>query len=218
VNNAIIYVIDDNQEFRESTEWMLQSTGYQVEGYGDPVLALNEIKQSHHICNQCCLLDIRMPAMNGLEFHDRLNSMNLQIPIIYMSGHGDIPLAVEVMDKGAITFLEKPLNNNLLKMAIEKALNQREESEPPSGVNRDGRSQQAYMDRLQKLTDREHEVLIEIVAGKMNKVIAIDLGISVKTVELHRSRVMSKMKAKTPADLVKMVITKNVYDEYANTE
>jgi two-component system response regulator FixJ len=210
MNQATIYVIDDNQEFRDSTEWMLESSGYQVEGYGDPVLALQQIEQSYPKTNSCCLLDIRMPSMSGLEFHDRLKSKNLKVPIIYMSGHGDIPLAVQAMDMGAITFLEKPLNNTLLKTAIIKAFKQTKEHENKLTVNIDNKPDQEYLARLDTLTDREGEILREIVAGKMNKVIAIDLGISVKTVELHRSRVMSKMMAKTAADLVKMVITKHV--------
>jgi two-component system response regulator FixJ len=210
MNQATIYVVDDNEDFRDSTEWMLQSSGYQVVGYGDPVLALQEIEQSYATSNSCCLLDIRMPSMSGLEFHDRLKSKNIQIPIIYMSGHGDIPLAVQAMDKGAITFLEKPLNNMLLKTAIKKAIEKSTGYDSETNNNSEDKQDQEYIERLERLTDREREVLREIVAGKMNKVIALDLGISVKTVELHRSRVMSKMMAKTAADLVKMVITKNV--------
>jgi two-component system response regulator FixJ len=151
-----------------------------------------------------------MPSMSGLEFHDRLKSKNIKVPIIYMSGHGDIPLAVQAMDMGAITFLEKPLNNKLLKTAINKAFKKTKEHKLKLSVNTDIKPDQEYLERLDTLTDREAEVLREIVAGKMNKVIGIDLGISVKTVELHRSRVMSKMMAKTAADLVKMVITKRV--------
>jgi two-component system response regulator FixJ len=214
MNQAIIYVIDDNQEFRESTEWMLQTTGYQVEGYSDPEIALQEIERSHREYTSCCLLDIRMPEMSGLEFHERLKSKKMCIPIIYMSGHGDIPLAVEAMDKGAVTFLEKPLNSRLLKIAIDKAFTQIAEYKLNPRLNDNSEICQEYIHRLDKLTDREREVLREIVSGKMNKVIAIDLGISVKTVELHRSRVMSKMKAKTAADLVKMVITEQAADDH----
>jgi two-component system response regulator FixJ len=209
MKRAIIYVVDDNDHFRESTEWMLKSIGYQVKGFKDPVLALKKIEQSYPNANSCCLLDIKMPSLSGLEFHDRLISKNIQIPIIYMSGHGDIPLVVETMNKGAITFLEKPLNNRLLKTAIKKAFNQSYKNDVTIRVNGQVNQNLAYVERLDKLTVREREVLEEIVAGKMNKVIAIDLGISVKTVELHRSRVMSKMMAKTAADLVKMVITRH---------
>ena len=215
MNQAIIYVVDDNQEFRESTEWLLQSTGYQVEGFGDPGLALKKIESTPQSCDSCCLLDIRMPTMSGLEFHDRLKLKNLRIPVIYMSGHGDIPLAVEAMDKGAITFLEKPLNNQLLKSAIKRAFEYISDIKSKSVENDNTAADRVYLERVEKLTEREREVLNEIVTGKMNKVIAIDLGISVKTVELHRSRVMSKMKAKTAADLVKMVITKHVENDYA---
>jgi two-component system response regulator FixJ len=217
MNQSIIYVIDDNKEFRESTEWMLNGTGYLIEGYGDPVKALKHIEKKNNYQKSCCLLDIRMPTMSGLEFHDRLKAKNINVPIIYMSGHGDIPLAVEVMDKGAITFLEKPLNSKLLKEAINKAFEQNTISEYTSSVSANDPSHRLYIERLDQLTDREREVLKEVVAGKMNKVIAIELGISVKTIELHRSRVMSKMGAKTPADLVKMVITQHISNEQANT-
>jgi FixJ family two-component response regulator len=213
MNQGLVYVIDDNREFRESTTWMLEGAGYQVEDYEDPIIALHEIEQSYPSGQSCCLLDIRMPTMSGLEFHDRLKSRDMKIPIIYMSGHGDIPLAVEAMDKGAVTFLEKPLNNTLLKKALKKALESSSKflANPISENNNP--SHRVYLERYEKLTEREEEILKEIVAGKMNKVIAIDLGISIKTVELHRSRVMAKMKARNPADLVKMVITEQVPNE-----
>jgi FixJ family two-component response regulator len=150
-----------------------------------------------------------MPAMSGLELHDKLLSKKLRVPIIYMTGHGDVPLAVEAMSKGAITFLEKPLNIKILKNAIKNALNISAVMQNHyNSCNKDD-NYKLFSKRFEKLTDREREVLTEIVAGKMNKVIAIDLGISVKTVELHRSRVMSKMKARTPAELVKMYITES---------
>lgn len=213
MNQSLVYVIDDNPEFRKSTAWMLEGSGYQVEEYEDPEKALQEIEYSSPGSRCCCLLDIRMPSMSGLEFHDRLKSKQLHIPIIYMSGHGDIPLAMEAIEKGAVTFLEKPLNNQLLKRALKKALNYPNNDQAKIG-DADVESQyQNYQQRLGKLTEREREVLNEIVEGKMNKVIAIDLGISIKTVELHRSRVMAKMKARTPADLVKIVITEKVPNE-----
>jgi FixJ family two-component response regulator len=210
MSESIIYVIDDNQEFRESTTWMLEGAGYSVKEFSDPVLALSTIERNYSNSQGCCLLDIRMPLMSGLEVHDRLLSKNLDIPIIYMTGHGDIPLAVEAMKKGAITFLEKPLNIKLLKKAIGVAFKKSEELKKEQSDLCISDQNRQYIERISMLTDREREVLREIVAGKMNKVIAIDLGISVKTVELHRSRVMSKMKAKTPADLVKMYITESI--------
>jgi two-component system response regulator FixJ len=210
MNNSIVYVIDDNKEFRASTTWMLEGAGYSVQGYSDPQLALEVIEKNYYERPGCILLDIRMPSMSGLELHDKLLLKKLRIPIIYMTGHGDVPLAVEAMSKGAVTLLEKPLNISLLKQAISKAVNQSIEFQNHYGVRENSEQYKTFSSRFEKLTDREREVLQEIVAGKMNKVIAIDLGISVKTVELHRSRVMSKLKAKTPAELVKMYITESV--------
>jgi two-component system response regulator FixJ len=210
MNESIIYVIDDNSEFRNSTAWMLEGAGYNVQGYSDPFLALEVIEKNYNVFQGCCLLDIRMPSMSGLEFHDKLISKKLKIPIIYMTGHGDVPLAVEAMSKGAVTFLEKPLNVLLVKKAIGLAMNISIEIQKQYNNSKISEQYRLFSRRFEQLTDREREVLKEIVAGKMNKVIAIDLGISVKTVELHRSRVMSKMKAKTPADLVKMYLTESI--------
>ncbi len=210
MNNSIIYVIDDNTEFRNSTTWMLEGAGYNVQGYSDPHLALEIIENSYYETKGCILLDIRMPKMSGLELHDKLILKKLRMPIIYMTGHGDVPLAVEAMSKGAVTLLEKPLNITLLKKAISNAMNQNAEILKHYSVRENSEQYRLFASRFEKLTDREREVLQEIVAGKMNKVIAIDLGISVKTVELHRSRVMSKLKAKTPAELVKMYITESI--------
>ncbi|MET0026422.1 MAG: response regulator [Candidatus Thiodiazotropha sp.] len=209
MNGTRIYIIDDNNDFRTSTSWLLEGSGYEVISFDNPISALNIISNDREISDACCLLDVRMPVMSGLEFHDKLLQNSIYIPVIYMTGHGDIPLAVEAMSKGAITLLEKPididkLNNALLSAAshnkpyIEKKYKQENDID------------EEYISRLTSLTEREKEVLEEIVSGKMNKAIAVDLGISVKTVELHRSRVMSKMVAKTPADLVKMFITKSV--------
>jgi two-component system, LuxR family, response regulator FixJ len=209
MNGTLVYIVDDNKDFRKSTSWMLEGNGYEVIPLDDPVSALDVLSKNEDPKNKCCLLDIRMPSMSGLEFHDKLLENNIHIPIIYMTGHGDVPLAVEAMSKGAITFLEKPLDleklNNALISAFEQsrlASEQENSKFKPEDLE--------YISRLESLTDREVEVLKEIVSGKMNKRIALDLGISVKTVELHRSRVMSKMSAKTPADLVKMYLTKSI--------
>jgi two-component system response regulator FixJ len=208
--NSRVYVIDDNDEFRDSTSWMLEGAGYSVEKYSDPSIALEMLEKKKSYCNSCCLLDIRMPNMTGLEFHDRLLSSHIDIPIIYMTGHGDVPLAVEAMSKGAVTFLEKPLDIELLHTALNTAFETYASKNRCIDEAEDSNIDQEYQKRLGHLTEREREVLSEIVSGKMNKAIAIELGISVKTVELHRSRVMTKMDAKTPADLVKMYITKSI--------
>jgi two-component system response regulator FixJ len=205
MTNSLIYIIDDNKEFRESTTWVLEGEGHSVISIDDPILGLSQLEKNLQPVNCCCLLDIRMPQMTGLDLHEKLLRKKIKIPIIYMTGHGDIPLAVEAMSKGAITFLEKPLDYTLLNNAIITAFNSYNKLN--KNITTNSSNDEEYTDRLKSLTSRENEILNEIVAGKMNKVIALDLGISVKTVELHRSRVMNKMQAKTAADLVKMVIT-----------
>ncbi|MCG8051008.1 MAG: response regulator [Candidatus Thiodiazotropha endolucinida] len=207
MQSSLIYVIDDNKEFRESIRWVLEGEGHSVISIDDPLKGLSQLQNNLQETNCCCLLDIRMPDMTGLEFHEKLLKNGVNIPIIYMTGHGDIPLAVEAMSKGAITFLEKPIDYKLLNTAITGAFSAFNNS---NQCNKSADIDIEYEHRLNLLTSRESEVLTEIVSGKMNKVIALDLGISVKTVELHRSRVMNKMQAKTAADLVKMVIRESV--------
>ncbi|MCG7899740.1 MAG: response regulator [Candidatus Thiodiazotropha weberae] len=203
MDDSLIYIIDDNKEFRDSISWVLEGEGHTVISIDDPAKGLSKLRDNTQIRNCCCLLDIRMPCMTGLELHEDLLKNNNYIPVIYMTGHADIPLAVEAMTKGAITFLEKPIDYKLLNTAISCAFTAYNDyKDPKRGSNID----YEYSQRLNSLTSRESEILTEIVSGKMNKVIALDLGISVKTVELHRSRVMNKMQAKTAADLVKMVI------------
>ncbi|MBW9268586.1 MAG: response regulator [Candidatus Thiodiazotropha sp. (ex. Lucinisca nassula)] len=207
MQNSLIYIIDDNKEFRDSISWALEGEGHNVISMDDPIKGFSKLQQNSQEKNCCCLLDIRMPAMTGLEFHEKLQKNGVNIPVIYITGHGDIPLAVEAMSKGAITFLEKPINYKLLNTAINCAFstyNNTNQCSKSLGIDSE------YEHRLNLLTSRESEILTEIVSGKMNKVIALDLGISVKTVELHRSRVMNKMQAKTAADLVKMVIRESV--------
>ncbi|MCU7918128.1 MAG: response regulator [Candidatus Thiodiazotropha sp. (ex Dulcina madagascariensis)] len=210
MSKPTVYIIDDNRDFRESTSWMLVGAGYSVEEYGDPEMALTHLRMLKCRKRCCCLLDIRMPTMTGLEFHEQLATNQIYIPIIYMTGHGDISLAVEAMSMGAVTFLEKPLDSEELWFALDTALSIQSMSRRRSDTPRLNMKERMYQKRFAALTPREDEILQEIVAGKMNKVIAMDLGISVKTVELHRSRVMTKMKAVTPADLVKMFLTKRV--------
>lgn len=208
--NSIIHVIDDNKEFRDSTSWMLEGVGYRVKQYSDPVNALEILSNTNTNCDCCCLLDVRMPGMTGLEFHEKLISNNINIPVIYMTGHGDVPLAVEAMEKGAITFLEKPLEMNLLTAAITSAFNKHAKKSSAKKNKQKSVGELEYKTRIDSLTAREIEVLKQIVDGKLNKVVALDLGISVKTVELHRSRVMAKMHAHTATELVKMYLTKSV--------
>ena len=213
-----IFIVDDNAEFRQSAEWWLQGAGYHVESFENPSRALDQLAGQEAPEQVCVLLDVRMPGMSGLDMHDALHARGIPSPVIYMTGHAAVPLAVEAMKKGAVTFLEKPLDDAALESALEAAFNR----EPPESPLRDGGppvtaaggghdeldpAQTAYQECFARLTPREREVLQGIVDGKLNKVIAYELDISIKTVEVHRSRVMSKLQARSLPDLVRMVVT-----------
>lgn len=212
-----IYIVDDNADFRQSAEWWLSGEGFNVESFDDAVLALDKLAKRDESRKACILLDIRMPGMSGLDMHDALTTQGIDLPVIYMTGHGDVPLAVEAMKKGAITFLEKPLDDAALECALKMAFQDKacasnttqleDDHHAASSHNDEGDvARQQYQTRYAKLTCRERQILEGVSAGKLNKVIAYELGISVKTVELHRARVMSKMEARSLTDLIKMVV------------
>ena len=201
MNKQIVYVIDDNDMYRKSACWLLDGMQYQYAEFDKPEAGLQSIADNDD-CT-CLLLDVRMPTMSGLEVHDKLLKTTTSIPVIYMTGHGQVSLAVEAMKKGAITFLEKPLDPEALRNALDKAFAYVEETR--NRVDDDNKVC-TFKNKLETLTPREREVMDLIVDGKANKVIAFDLEISPKTVELHRSRVMKKLAVKKPQELVKWVM------------
>ena len=204
-----VYIIDDNNEFRKSTTWWLEAENYQVKSFENPNTALEYLSKQKSAKNCCILMDVRMPSMSGLDLHDRLNRNEINIPIIYMTGHASINIAVEAMKKGAVTYLEKPLDDKALQTALTTAFEQKnKEMIANHKMNDENAAQQTFQQRYSSLTPREMEVMQGIVDGKMNKIIAYDLGISIKTIEIHRAQVKKKMKAKSAADLVKMALTK----------
>lgn len=211
-----IYVVDDNTDYRQSTCWWLEGLGYNVKNFSEGTDFLSWLDDHAATDNECVLMDVRMPEMSGLDVHDQLNSRGCRLPIIYMTGHADVPVAVEAMKKGAITYLEKPLDCRALEQALDIAFvaNQKTHHEvvgdPPisqqvldAGVDQ---AKAAYQRRVASLTPRETEVLEGVVEGKMNKVIASDLGISIKTVEIHRAQIKKKLHVKNSAELIKMVL------------
>lgn len=201
MSSQAICIIDDNDTFRQSMGWLLSGMGHSVTEFSDPRVGLNAITDGLNC--ECLLIDVRMPEMSGLDVHDKLIEAGAQIPVVYMTGHGDIALAVEAMNKGAITFLEKPLDTTALKKALDKVADvQRKRVKGSISINK----MNQFQEDLKKLTPREAEVMHAIVEGKANKVTAYDLGISQKTVELHRSRVMRKLPVRSSQELVKMVI------------
>lgn len=194
-NEATVYLVDDDAAIRASLSFLLESVGLQCSAFDS---AQGFLDQYHHDAPGCLVLDIRMPGMSGLELQERLNEMRCILPIIFITGHGDVPMAVEAMQSGAVDFIEKPFRDQELLDRIQDAV-------AKDRGNRDAlRALDVLRTRRESLTNREQEVMDLVVAGKANKVIAFDLGVSQRTVEIHRARVMEKMAAGSLAHLVRM--------------
>jgi len=198
---ANVFVVDDDQAMRNSLKWLIESVGMHVEIFAS---ATDFIHNYYPGRAGCLLLDVRMPGMSGLELQQHFLENQINIPIIIITGHGDVPMAVRAMKSGAVDFIEKPFNDELLLESIRNALNLDVERRAAQA----GRAEIAA--RLAQLTPREHEVMEMVTDGKSNKDIAHTLGVSAKTVEAHRARVMERMDARSLADLVKMAVTANM--------
>ena len=193
-----VYVVDDDEAVRDSLQWLLEGKDYRVKCYdsAETFLARFDTREV-----ACLLVDIRMNGMTGLELQDRLIERRSPLPIVFITGHGDVPMAVTTMKKGAMDFIQKPFKENDLLTLVERMLERAREtfSEQQQAASRDA--------LLSKLTGREAQVLERIVAGRLNKQIADDLGISIKTVEAHRANIMEKLNANTVADLLKIALS-----------
>ena len=200
-----IVIVDDNAEFRRSAQWWLTSAGYDVVDYADPQSALHSLQAAPPQGQACLLLDVRMPGMSGLDLHDALREKGVALPVVYMTGHGDVPLAVQAMQKGAVSFLEKPFADSALEAALPRAF-----EAPRAQPRNDDPARVEWQCRLARLTPRERELLGWVVEDKLNKTIAELMGISIKTVELHRKRVMQKLGATSATHLVKMAVSERV--------
>jgi len=192
-----VFIVDDDEEVREALELLLQSVGLPTESYSSAQAFLERFDPRRP---GCLILDIRMKGMSGLDLQDRLSQEPLRPPVIIITGHGDVPVAVRAVKAGAVDFLEKPFNDQALLDGVHRALQQ--DAERRGQVSR----LEEIRSRLERLTPREREILDLVVAGKRNKVIAIDLGISQSTVEAHRAKVMEKMEAATLSDLMRMML------------
>ncbi len=189
-----IYVVDDDEAMRDSMSWLLEGEGYRVSCFDS---AASFLKARHDHMHGCLVLDVRMPEMSGLELHERLDALGSRLPIIFVTGHGDVPMAVAALQRGACDFIEKPFHNVDLLARIERAL----ELDAQLSARRE--RDDVITHRVEQLTQREREVMELVVAGRLNKQIADDLQISMKTVEAHRARMMEKMGVRTLAELVK---------------
>jgi two-component system response regulator FixJ len=195
--NSPVHVIDDDAGVRDALRFLFESAGLPVRSYDSALAFIDQIGPHG---TGCVLTDVRMPGFDGLALLRRLAEIGLDLPVIVMTGHADVPLAVQALKEGAIDFIEKPFDDDRLLDAVRAALE----------AGRKRRQEAAELDaiagRLANLTPREHEVLGGLAAGHPNKTIAYDLGTSPRTIEVHRARVMEKMQARSLADLVRMVL------------
>jgi len=192
-----VFVVDDDEGVRNSLRFLLKSVGLTTRALASASEFLEVYKQNHP---GCLVLDVRMPGMSGIELQQQLNLRGATIPVIFITGHGDIPMAVEAMQHGAFDFLQKPFRDQDLIDRIQRALER-------DGKNRAALTQHAKIrERFESLTPREREVLMLMTRGKPNKVMAAELGVSQRTVEIHRARVMEKSGADSLAQLVRMVM------------
>lgn len=196
INDATVYVVDDDEAIRHSLELLIGAVGLNVRVFSDAASFLDAFDPA---LRGCIVADLSMPGMNGLEMQERLNDLNCRMPIVFLSGHGDVPAAVRALQRGAVDFLEKPFDPRLLLETIEQAVEM-------DSKRRAAAEKKAEIDsRINSLTPREREIVTLVADGKSSKVIATDLGISERTVELHRSHIMKKMSARSVADLVRMI-------------
>ena len=191
----LVHLVDDDESVRRSVGFMLKTSGYLVKSYASGTELLKEARKLEP---GCILLDIRMPGLDGLEVQQQLNGMGVSLPVIIMTGHGDIPLSVRAMKAGAIDFIEKPFEKKVLLAAVEEAFSLMMRSD----VGRE-RAKNATV-RLQILTARERDVLDGLAKGLPNKTIAFDLGISPRTVEIHRANLMSKLEVRSLSEALRL--------------
>ena len=192
-----VYVVDDDEAVRDSVQWLLEGKDFRVRCFESAESFLSRYDPREIAC---LVVDIRMGGMSGIELQDRLIERKSPLPIVFITGHGDVPMAVDTMKKGALDFIQKPFKEDELVALVERMLERAKEvfADSQHAASRDA--------LLAKLTSREAQVLERIVAGRLNKQIADDLGISIKTVEAHRANIMEKLNANTVADLLKIAL------------
>ena len=194
---GLVYVVDDDEAVRDSLQWLLEGKDYRVRCFESAEAFLSRYDPREVAC---LVADIRMGGMTGMELQDRLLERHSPLPIVFITGHGDVPMAVQTMKKGALDFIQKPFNEQQLMALVDRML---ETARTAFADLQQAASREALMARL---TGRESQVLERIVAGRLNKQIADDLNISIKTVEAHRANIMEKLGANTVTDLLKIAL------------
>ncbi|MBN4055888.1 response regulator [bacterium AH-315-J23] len=192
-----VYILDDDEAVRDSMSALLDSYGFEQNIYASAIRFLGDVTPEFA---GCLLLDIRMPEMDGLEVLQSLVTKGITLPVIIITGHGDLPMAVKAMKFGAVDFIEKPFEEDILVESVRCAMAIGEQIHAQDNEKKD------LEEKLERLTPREHEVLIHIATGLQNKVIAYEMGISPRTIEIHRARVIEKMQARNLSHLVRMAI------------
>lgn len=195
--DATVFVVDDDDAVRESLAFLMKSIGLKAESFPSAQAFLDSYNPARA---GCLVLDIRMPGMSGLELQEKLIQMGSILPIIFITGHGDVPMAVKAIKAGAADFVQKPFRDQELIDRIREVL------EEDSHARAEKLQRTEILRRMETLTEREREVMGQVVDGKANKVVAIDLNVSQRTVEIHRANVMEKMKARSLAQLVRLVM------------
>jgi two-component system response regulator FixJ len=201
--DAIVHVIDDDEAVRQSLAFLLKTAGLEARVYDSAKSFLDHLPQ---VKSGCIVTDVRMPDLSGIDLLHRLKELHVALPVIVITGHGDVPLAVEAMKSGAADFLEKPFDDDALLAAVNAALRDQGASAQREADRAD------ILEKLATLSNRERQVLEGLVAGHPNKTIAFDHKISPRTVEIYRANVMSKMQAASLSDLVRMALISGVLD------
>ncbi len=204
----VIYVIDDDEAVRQSLEFLLKTAGMTARGFNSAAAFLEVLPQ---VGSGCIVTDVRMPGITGIDLLRRVKELGIDIPVIVITGHGDISLAVEAMKIGAVDFLEKPFDDDTLLTAVRGSLNRTADAAQRNAELTEIR------DKLAALSNREQQVLEGLVAGKANKAIAFDLGISPRTVEIYRANLMTKMAANSLSDLVRMAMIATILENPGKT-
>jgi RNA polymerase sigma factor (sigma-70 family) len=195
---STVFIVDDDEAVRDSLSWLMQSVGLSTETFPSADAFLQGFGEDRP---GCLLLDIRMPGISGLELQSLLRERGFRLPLVVISGHADVPMAVRALKAGAFDFIEKPFNDQLLLDTVQRAIeHDRQQRESHARVD-------VWRRRLDTLTPREREVLQLVVGGASNKQISSELGVSMKTVEAHRARVMDKLQADSLSELVRMTLT-----------
>jgi two-component system, LuxR family, response regulator FixJ len=197
-DTGVVHIIDDDDALRESLTFLLGTANIEVQSYSSVSAFLDSLPTAENL--SCVITDVRMPGLSGIDLLKRLKELKINVPVIVITGHGDVPLAVEAMRSGAMDFLEKPFDDEVLLASVRTARRQRE------GDTRREMERAAIESRLAILSKRERDVLAGLVAGHANKQIAFDLGISPRTVEIYRANLMDKMQAGSLSDLVRMAL------------